>query len=221
MKIEIRLSDPVCTSKSKTCKVSIKEVVINEVTPMFKVSDYDHETRLVVEYAGKLYRPEQKIVPERNSVDIPLHQNQKASEYNWQYHFGYEYYGNVPSTLVQQSEIKKRASCMLIVDGILYRRCGEPYYDVITFGLGGNYGGTSMFINWAIDRHKQRGWSATDKDRAKKGCCAIALRRGDTNDVDRIKECQYENIEVLRHDAVKLMYEFPDAKQAKLFGISK
>lgn len=210
MKIEIRLSDPICTSRSRTCKVSIKEVGIDEVTPMFKVSEYDHETILVVEYAGKLYKTKQKIVPERNGADIPLHQNIKASEYNRQYYLGYEYYRNVPSTLALQSEIKKRASYMLIVDGILYQRCGEPYYGVLTFGLGGNLGGTSMVIHWAIDKHKQRGWPATNIDSAKDGCCAIAMRRGDTESVDQIKECQCTIIEVLHHDAVKLKYEFPD-----------
>ena len=44
--------------------------------------------------------------------------------------------------------IKKNLSKLLVIDGVLYESCGYPFYDICTFGFGGNHGGTAMCVSY-------------------------------------------------------------------------
>lgn len=73
----------------------------------------------------------------------------------------------------------------VIVDGIVFKKSGEPRYEVVTFGLGHNHGGTGMFIqthyNPNID--KDRYFSALQREEALIYANNIAAARGDTKSV--------------------------------------
>jgi hypothetical protein len=119
-------------------------------------------------------------------------------------HIKYTRYGNVIKNEQETQEQKKEiASSFLIIDGVVYRKSGEPRYVVMTFGLGYNHGGTSLMI----DKHYNSNISASayfnalDREDAIKAAKAIALRRGDTKDVDRMGN--HYQIEVLIPSAVK------------------
>lgn len=93
----------------------------------------------------------------------------------------------------------------LVFDGKVWVRCGEPYYTYNTFGMGNNHGGTGFFIRESInyDLVNATTFNALDREKAIEHTVSVALNRGDTNDVDRIKNTD-KNIEVLIPEAVKI-----------------
>lgn len=85
--------------------------------------------------------------------------------------------------------------------GKVWDEVGEPRYEIITFGLGHNHGGTGLFItkHYNPNISKDRYFSALDYDLAVKTANEIAERRGDTDDVGKFGE---KRIEVLMPEMV-------------------
>ena len=83
--------------------------------------------------------------------------------------------------------IKKDLSNLLVIDGVLYEDCGYPYYDICTFGFGGNHGGTGMCVSYTYAPKKLRvknwGYSPYKVEDAITKANEVALNRRDTNDV--------------------------------------
>ena len=102
-----------------------------------------------------------------------------------------------------EQEIRDNYDKKLIIDGILYEITEEPKYVINTFGLGHNHGSTAMFIencyNPNISKHNY--FNALQRNEAIKYGKDVALRRGDTDSIDRIGSGI--NIEVLIPEAVK------------------
>lgn len=105
----------------------------------------------------------------------------------------------------------------VVYDGKVWVRCGEPHYTYNTFGMGHNHGGTGFFIEecWDTDRVHSSVFNALDREKAIEHAVLVALKRGDTNDVELIKNTD-KNIEVLIPEAVKIRSrEEYDAELAK------
>lgn len=87
--------------------------------------------------------------------------------------------------------IKKDLSGLLVIDGVLYEECGFPYYDICTFGLGGNHGGTGMCVSYTdFPKKLDKSWSFSPykvEDAIAKAN-EVATNRGDTNDVGRFTQ---------------------------------
>jgi hypothetical protein len=117
-----------------------------------------------------------------------------------QYHSSYMYHKDKESAKKEKYDYILKH---LIIDNIVYGLTGEPRYVSMTFGLGHNHGGTSLMIdNWYNSNiSKNSYFNALERDKAIKFTRERAIKRGDTNDVDRIGESY--NIEVLIHEAVK------------------
>ena len=101
-----------------------------------------------------------------------------------------------------EQEKRQYAERHVIIDGVVYEQAKEPRYVVITFGLGHNHGGTSMFVEYCYNSNisKNRYFNALDREQAVELAKNIATSRGDTDDLPRIgTTC---NIEVLIPDAV-------------------
>jgi hypothetical protein len=79
----------------------------------------------------------------------------------------------------------------IVVDGELYKTTTEPMYCIYTFGLGNNHAGigTSLdivnFYNPNISKEKY--FNALEYNRAVEKALNIAIKRGDTNSIDYIK----------------------------------
>ena len=91
--------------------------------------------------------------------------------------------------------LKYEMSQYLIVDGVLYETIiGKPYYSIHTFGLGGNHGGTALFVSYSTAPKRMikegRGWafSINDTEKAISTAIEIATNRRDTNYIDIIKK---------------------------------
>ena len=102
-----------------------------------------------------------------------------------------------------ENTIRKNAKRFILLgDNEVWRVCGEPMYCIYTFGLGHNHADTCLSIddryNTNID--SSRYFSALDADAAVEAAVGIALRRGDTNSVEHIRNTR--KIEVLIPEAV-------------------
>ena len=100
---------------------------------------------------------------------------------------------------------KQADEMFLVFDGKVWVRCGEPHYTYNTFGMGNNHGGTGFFIQECtnLDCVNSTTFNALDRDKAIEHTVLVAQNRGDTKDVERIKNTDM-NIEVLIPDAVKI-----------------
>lgn len=73
----------------------------------------------------------------------------------------------------------------LFIDGAVFEACGEPCFEVATFGIGLNHGSTALFArtwhNPSVNR--SRYFRADQREEAIAAAERIALSRGDTNSV--------------------------------------
>ncbi len=85
------------------------------------------------------------------------------------------------------ASIRDEASHWLIVDGEVWYECGEPRYEIVTFGLGHNHGGTSWFVEYCYNSNLswRAYFNANDFERMVESFFDTALGRGDTNDAHR------------------------------------
>lgn len=98
---------------------------------------------------------------------------------------------------------KEIASEMLICDGFIYRKVGEPIYEVTTFGMGNNHGGTGIYIEqpqFDVDL-KEYQFNALQYKEACEYGDKVAIERGDTDSIPMMNRLE-NAIEVLIADAV-------------------
>lgn len=84
---------------------------------------------------------------------------------------------------------RKKFRNFLLIDGELYKVTSEPRYEIITFGLGHNHGGTSMFCGYHYNPNisKDNYFSALQGGQAVAYANKVAAGRGDTKDVGKFK----------------------------------
>lgn len=95
------------------------------------------------------------------------------------------------------------ASNIRIFDGLMYRPEGEPYYQVVTYGLGNNHGNTALVLDSTFNP-KLKGDSFFRVDELREAIeygTFVARRRGDSNSLPIEGRLL---IEILMPDAVQL-----------------
>lgn len=99
--------------------------------------------------------------------------------------------------------IRQKAKKYLIHDGKVYEECGEPMYNITTFGLGHNHGGTGFFIAYDYNPNisSDHYFSALEREEAIAYGKSVAARRGDTDSIAGMGE--HDMIEVLMPELVK------------------
>lgn len=99
--------------------------------------------------------------------------------------------------------ILSKAKKYLVFDNKVWEICGEPMYQISTFGLGHNHGGTGFFITYSYNSNirSKNYFNALKREEAIAYGKQIALNRGDTDSVERMGE--YDIIEVLMPEMVK------------------
>ncbi len=100
------------------------------------------------------------------------------------------------------ARLRAKARRYLLIGRDVWTVCGEPRYEIITFGLGHNHGGTGLFVENSYNPNisKTRYFSALDGDKAVAEFNRIAAARGDTESVGRYSKM----IEVHIPECVKL-----------------
>lgn len=109
------------------------------------------------------------------------------------------------------AEANKQFGDMLVVDGQVWRKCGEPRYVVQTFGFGMNHGGTGLMVDTYdnINIAATSYFRADEFEQAREYAIEVATERGDTNSVERFKTMEPE---IVVHDpsAIRLVTTKPE-----------
>ena len=102
-----------------------------------------------------------------------------------------------------QKIIRRAAREYEFYDGKFWKVCGEPIYEVETFGLGANHGSTGLFIRYggSSDSLIMKCFNALQREDAIAYGKFVAKNRGDTESIDRIGP--YDIIEVVMPEMVK------------------
>ena len=103
-------------------------------------------------------------------------------------------------------EIKKIARNLIAVDGYMFCKTTEPRYEVITFGLGRNHGGTALFVVKHFNENimKKCYFTALQYKEACELANETAKNRGDNSSIP-VKVNGGAIIEVLMPSAVKIV----------------
>lgn len=172
-------------------------------------SDYRMFSEEIRTYNGELYKPVRVTHGAAISLNFePLDYIKKhIEEYEPYWKYGEDFTDKSISVQNNIEECKKKilakASCYVIYNGVVWKKCEEPMYEIVTFGLGHNHGGTGFFITQHYNSNigYKNYFNALEREKAIAYGKSVALKRGDTESVDRIGE--YYNIEVLIPEMVK------------------
>ena len=104
-----------------------------------------------------------------------------------------------------RKEIRRNAKRVILFGGHIWVEAPEPMYNITTFGLGHNHGGTGFFIDHHYNDNipAKNYFNALQREEAMKRYIEVATNRGDTESVEREKF--EKNIEVLRPEVIKRM----------------
>ena len=94
---------------------------------------------------------------------------------------------------------KKEASAFIIINGReVWVKTGEPRYEIATFGLGGNHTETALMISTRYNDNVSAGryFTALQRKEAVAEAIRVALARGNTNSVPRIKRAWKINVHI-------------------------
>lgn len=208
--------------------VEIKEATAKEFPVAFIVHDYkivyenaksyddfdgNDDFRMFSEeirtYNGKLYMP----VRVTHGVAIslcfePLEYVKKSIEDYAPYWKGGEDFTEASIVIEDniaecKENIFKKAEDYIIYDGKVWEICGEPMYNITTFGLGHNHGGTGFSIkyNYNPNISNKNYFNALEREQAIEYGKKVATNRGDTDDIEGMGE--HDIIEVLMPEMVK------------------
>lgn len=175
--------------------VNLKEVSKDKLRLAFEDNSYEGKGEIYL-YQKKLWckvKMPNMSAEEMNekAIETPLDyliwQHENCSTY---FYFSWDRERGTDTS--RESVIKKAKDGMkgyILVDGELYAQTAEPRYEVNTFGLGHNHGGTGMFCSYHYNDNisKENYFSALEGDKAVAYANYVAARRGDTKDVGKFK----------------------------------
>lgn len=195
---------------------NIREVKAEDAPVAFVVVEYGELPKMVRFHKNRLYRDNfwfkrEYADPKDYSSDFH-HRPVPLEETDWNRWLGRDYAPLQSTEEEAKAQVRKNASDFIIVDGILYKRCYEPYYSVTTFGLGNNHGGSTLSIGWLYKGAKHRElcpaiYPATKRDEAINAALTVAIGRGDNESVEHIRQGGMGEIHVLIPEASK--FRFP------------
>lgn len=216
--------------KEDTATVSITEVSKNEFPVAFIIHDmqsvyenvkhyddfngkgdfrmFDEEIRT---FNGRLYKPVRVTHGAAiSTVFEPISYLNSVLRPYRSFSFGKEEAPMTETAIITESdreekvkEMTEKAKNYIICENVIWKTCGEPMYNITTFGLGHNHGGTGFFIEYSYNSNinAKNYFNALQREEAIKYGKEVALNRGDTDSVEDIGK--FDNIEVLMPEMVK------------------
>lgn len=184
---------------------NIREVAPEEMQLAFEDNSYNGKGKIYF-FKGKLWSKVKSGTfvydPEEKGITSTLDELKWKSEHSSVF-FPREWRdGEHPDRKRMIQAVKDANKNYIIIDGEVYSQTAEPRYDITTFGLGHNHGGTGLFVTYHYNPNisKDRYFSALQGDEAVAYANLIAARRGDTNDVGKFEKM----IEVYMPELVKV-----------------
>ena len=187
-------------------EVDVRYIFKEQANPAFRVTEFDmHASDFVVytiyQYAGTLW----KLALKDNFCCGAPHEPATVEELRdiFDRYHSHCQHGQLGSLEEEANRVYEYAKDFLLIDGELYRPCGEPIYNITTFGLGHNHGGTGFFVeyNYNPNLSHRSYFNALHRTDAIAYAVKVATERGDTNSVPRLQNPRY-NIEVLDASAI-------------------
>lgn len=178
----------------------------DQAHPVFRVTEYDMKLSgfiptTIYQYDGQLWKV---TLQDRFSCGAPHEPAtaQTLQEVFSRYHYQNQH-GHLDDHPTESIRALEHAKNYLLIDGELYEPCGEPMYNIITFGLGHNHGGTGFFVEYHYNNNipNRNYFNALHRAEAIAYAVQVAQGRGDTNSIPRLQNPQY-HIEVLDPSAV-------------------
>lgn len=180
--------------------VSVRSVSCDEAPIAFRLSDFSHKQENNTEirfYNGKCYKRTMRRYIDAREWYTPV----CCAEITSCLH-PYMIYSTDRTKEYCIKAYRDEAKKYLVIDGEVWQQCGEPRYEINTFGLGHNHGGTGLFVdhNYNPNIPSRNYFSALDGDKAVAYANEVAQGRGDTKDVGTFEKM----IEVLMPECVKV-----------------
>lgn len=172
--------------------VTLKEVDPAELQLAFEDNSYSGKGKIYF-YCGKLWS-KQKMwsgVEEcgcKTALEWLVWCHENCSAF-FKSSYDREYYGEDTSREAVVKAARDSVKEYILVDGELYKITAEPRYEIDTFGLGHNHGGTGLFCEYCYNPNisNERYFSALQGEQAVAYANKVAAGRGDTKDVGRFK----------------------------------
>ncbi len=164
-------------------------------------------------YKGKLYKPVRithgaAISTVFEDKSYVIHNLEWMARRDWSVDDGNEFSENSVIKNENKKEVRQMlrnaAKHYIYFDGKFWSVCGEPRYNITTFGLGHNHGGTGFFIEYEYNHNipNDNYFSALQREEAIAYGKAVALARGDTESIDGMGDDSV--IDVLMPEMVKV-----------------
>lgn len=158
------------TSVSSTeAPVAIRSTGLNGEGAMF-IADYRWwKQKLWTSCLMEECVPKQTLVPPPSEIDLR----------NDQYADLFCVHKETQTRAEQEKLIQEWVTRFLLIDGVLYQNTPEPCYEIMTFGLGKNHGGTSVFITDSSNHNSNECFNLLESDLFLQRATEIALERED------------------------------------------
>lgn len=197
-------------SHSGEIKVKIKEIGEESAPPALIVHKYSEEPNIIRLYKGKLYREARLIHVTDNGPEVYTDLNsipwdRFLTPYSDSYSFA-----------ECKAHVKIQSSRFLIIGGVLYIRCYEPYYVIQSFGHSGD--GTAIFVEYSKkSRSMVYGYSALNKRLVVKHAVEVAKSRNDMQCNQSIERCTQGWVDVLIPSVCKRKFK----TQLGMYGLGE
>lgn len=180
--------------------VNLREVSSEDMQLAFEDNSYDGKGKIYY-YKGKLWAkckmPNVNITDDlsergkkiESALDYLIYCRAHCSTYFF-LRWDREIHGKDTSRAAVIKKARSDIHNLILVDGELYGQTSEPRYNITTFGLGHNHGGTGLFVSYHYNENisRERYFSALQDDEAVAYANLVAARRGDTNDIGRFEK---------------------------------
>lgn len=173
--------------------VNLNEVSRDELKLAFEDNSYEGKGKIYF-YNGKLWnrvKLNSNIAQEygfKDALEDLVWSHEHCSTY-FRSEYDRVYYGKDTSKAAVVKAANDDMECYMLVNGELYKQTTEPRYEIITFGLGHNHGGTGMFCSYGYNSNigKENYFSALQGEQAVAFANRIAESRGDTNNIGKFE----------------------------------
>lgn len=202
-----RCRKPRPVTHEASAQVDIPMVTSDDAPVAFRVHGVEDHAKEIRTFKGHLfspylphYRQNEPTLP--GSIYFPQDVNTEH-EHTVRYNLGYD----IDSEKAFRDAAATYYRRFLIVDGIVWTTTKEPCYEVATFGMGRNHGGTSLMVGTV-----SRGgyvFRADEFEMARAHAIEVAEQRGDSLSIPRMREDDGERIEVLLSEAVTVVPTHP------------
>lgn len=174
-----RCRKPRFEEKEAFVNITLKEINRSDVRLAYKVND-----NVYYEYNNQLYNLATARDISNFDIDDPI-ENLKYCNEHCSTYFGFEPYNTLTEMKIKAHKDMKS---YILINGVLYKRCGVPMYELCVFGMGNNHGGTSLMISEKSIPNEYT-FSASERIKAIDEAISTALKRGDTESINCIKKC--------------------------------